>query len=120
MSNEAPRTHETGLERTPVPVLTDASGLDALVGKVVTLRGAAVASKMPTLLGVDINLADDSPQDVVMEATGILEREVVTQAEIDERTARSGYYAHRGPGTFYRLRAVDSAGLATARAIPMR
>src|SRR5687767_11610240 len=70
------------------PVLTDPAQLDAHVGQVVTLRGVVSRTKVPTLLGVDVD--DSELADQPAEATGRLEREVVTQQQIDDQIAESG------------------------------
>lgn len=89
------------------PIMSDTAQVPQHVGQRVTLRGPLVLSKMPTILGVDVdagNLADGQ----MAVATGRLEKTVVTLQEIQDRTRREGAFAHRGPGTFYRL--VDKSG----------
>ncbi|MBI3070826.1 MAG: hypothetical protein HYY84_01735 [Deltaproteobacteria bacterium] len=88
-------------------VVRDASQLGAAVGRLVTLEGVVESSKIATLLSVDV--ASDAP-DLRGEkavATGVLRKLVVTQEEIDARTAKFGQFAHRGAGTFFSL--VDPA-----------
>ncbi|MCB9563735.1 MAG: hypothetical protein H6709_23800 [Kofleriaceae bacterium] len=97
-------------------LITDAADLADAVGALVTVRGPLSRTRMPTILGVDVDGdGGDAAPEQEAEASGWLEVEVVTQAEIDARIAQSGQYAHRGPGTFYRLRAATGAGLAEAR-----
>ena len=43
---------------------------------------------------------------------GILHKWVVRQEELDRQIAEKGWFAHRGPGTFYRLVDVDSGEVA--------
>jgi hypothetical protein len=99
----------------PPTVITDAAAVPAAVGTLVTLRGELTRTKIPTLLGVDVD-EGDAQADAPAEATGWLESDTTTQAEIDERVAESGQYAHRGAGTTYRLVALDGNGLASAMA----
>ena len=91
-------------------VIEDEREVDAAVGQLVALRGVVVASRRPTLLGVDID--DRDTGGALVEATGWLEREVVTRAELDATLAQVGQFAHRGAGTFYRLVALGGVGLA--------
>lgn len=91
-------------------VIDDEAEVDGAVGELVTLRGALAASRRPTLLGVDVDEGGDDGARV--EATGWLEREVITQAELDATVAEVGQIAHRGPGTFHRLIAIGGGGLA--------
>ncbi|MBK9034575.1 MAG: hypothetical protein IPL61_25460 [Myxococcales bacterium] len=95
-------------------VITDPADVPGAVGELVTLRGPLARTRLPTLLGVDID-EGDADGDAPTEASGWLERTVVTQAEIDAQIAASGQFAHRGPGTFYALRAPVGDGLAAAR-----
>lgn len=94
--------------------MTDRAELYPLIGQVVTLRGELANTRIPALLGVDVEVGTATPGETA-EATGLLDGEIVTQREIDDRIAASGQYAHRGPGTFLRLVALDGRGLATAR-----
>jgi hypothetical protein len=110
---QVPRTDGVAV-LTPPRVITDRAELAGAVGELVTLRGALSRTRIPTILGVDVE-ASSAGHEQPAEATGWLEREVVTQAEIDARVASSGQYANRGAGTFHRLVAPDGAGLATAR-----
>ena len=104
---------------TEPPVLTDPATLDAHVGQLVTLRGTLTRTKIPTILGVDVEgPAPDALADRPAEATGTLEREVVTQEELDAQIATMGQFANRGAGTFYRLVRPGGGGLASPRAAP--
>lgn len=93
-------------------LVTDPDAREAAVGKRVTLRGVVERSKIATLVGVDVR--SDSPDLRGHEAvaTGVLEKTVVTQAEIDAEVARHGQFPNRGPGVFYRLVAETKGGLA--------
>ena len=108
-----PRRDGAAVLATP-RVIEDAAGLAGAAGTVVTLRGELSRTKIPTLLGVDVDPGHATPGDPA-EATGWLETIEVTQAEIDARIAESGQFAHRGPGTFRRLLSADRQTLATAR-----
>lgn len=85
-----------------VPVLTEKKEVVKHIGEKVTLVGEVSNTKMPQILGVDV--ASDAPdlRGKRAEATGILERYEVTQAQI-KKMDRIGI-AHRGTGVFYRLR----------------
>jgi hypothetical protein len=126
-----PAAHEEPMTKTPpttptstptpaptaTPVLTDPADLDRHVGQLVTLRGTLTRTKIPTLLGVDVaGPAPDALAERPAEATGVLEREVVTQQELDRQIAEMGQFANRGAGTFYRLIREGGGGLAEPRA----
>lgn len=95
-------------------VVTDPADLPAAVGELVTLRGPLRRTRRPTLLGVDVE-ADHAADGAAAEATGWLEVEDVTAAELEELIATRGQVAHRGPGRFYRLVAPLGDGLAACR-----
>jgi hypothetical protein len=84
-------------------IITRAADLDSAVGKLVTLEGTVEASRIATLLGVDVESESPDLRGKPGTATGRLERQVITQAEIDREIAERGQFAHRGPGTFFRL-----------------
>jgi hypothetical protein len=94
-------------------LIEDPAALPAAVGDLVTLSGALEPSKIPTLLGVDVD-PDSEVGDAKVEASGWLESTVVTQQQIDDEVKANGQFATRGPGTFYSLRAIDGPGLARA------
>jgi hypothetical protein len=99
-------------------VITDPSQLDAHVGQVITIRGTLARTKIPTILGVDVAAGPSALEEQPAEATGRLEREVITQEQLDAQIARMGQFANRGAGTFYRLVSTDGAGLARPRPAP--
>lgn len=110
---QVPRADGPVVTRAARPIV-DAADLPGAVGELVTLRGPLHATRRPTLLGVDV---DDGGADAgLVEATGWLERDDVTPAELDAELAARGQFAHRGAGTFYRLVAIDGGGLARPRA----
>jgi hypothetical protein len=94
-------------------ILTRPAELAAAVGKTVTLRGTVENSKIATLCGADVDSDSPDLRGQPAEATGVLEREVVTQAELDAAIAEKGQFANRGAGTFYRL--IDPRTHALAR-----
>jgi len=93
-------------------VLTDATQLDAHVGNLVTVRGEVTNTKIPTIIGVDVQSFDPDLRGQQAEATGILQRHVVTPEQIAEAN-----YANRGPGVFYRLKDQSSDYLAAVRPV---
>ncbi|HUS65094.1 MAG TPA: hypothetical protein VMZ28_11150 [Kofleriaceae bacterium] len=113
-----PTSTSTSTPTSP-PVLTDAAELDRHVGELVTLRGTLTRTKIPTILGVDVHgPASDALADRPAEATGTLEREVITQEALDAQIAEMGQFANRGAGTFYRLVRPGGGGLAVPHAPP--
>jgi len=79
--------------------------LEKHVGETITINGIVENSKIPTLLGVDIEIENDNLFGKMVKATGVLEKTVIT--EVDP------YSTNRGTGTFYRL--VDSSNNSTAK-----
>ena len=59
--------------------------------------------KAPEILGVEIESDSPDLRGRIAEAEGILERDVVTQKDLDEEWQK-GPFQNRGPGVFYRLR----------------
>lgn len=92
------------------PVLTNAAQLDAHVGELVTIRGEFMNTKIPTIIGVDVRSYNPDLHGQQAEATGVLQRWVVTPEEIDGGP-------NRGPGVFYRLK--DQATNDTAAVRPV-
>ena len=86
----------------PVPVITEQKEVAKHVGEKITIVGKVSNSKMPQILRVDVSSDAPDLRGKSAEATGLLERFEVTQAQIEEMD-RVGI-AHRGPGVFYRLR----------------
>jgi hypothetical protein len=80
-------------------VITERGQLDAAVGKLVTIVGKQTRTKIPTVLGVDVDGAYELSERRVR-ATGVLERRVV---EARETKPGDLAVATRGPGTYYRL-----------------
>jgi hypothetical protein len=95
------------------PLIEREAELVGAAGTLVTIRGELTRTKLPTILGVDVDAGTAEPG-LRAEATGWLESTTVTQAELDAKIAKHGQFAHRGPGTFRRLVAPDRKGLAAA------
>jgi hypothetical protein len=95
-------------------ILTSGNQVAARAGQTVTLRGVVTNTKIPTILGVDVQSNDPDLRGQLAEATGVLQRWVVTPESLAE-LQRNGPVANRGTGTFYRLKALDSDYEAAAR-----
>ena len=95
-------------------VLTSPGQLGTHVGQTVTLRGVVTNTKIPTILGVDVQSDDPDLRGQLAEATGVLQRWVVTPESLAE-LQRNGPVANRGTGTFYRLKAPASDYTAAVR-----
>lgn len=95
------------------PLFTEASeaALATALGQFVQLRGELSATRRPTLLGVDVDVRDDTGEVL---AIGWLASTTVTAADLDP-AQHGGEIAHRGTGTFFYLVAPDGNGLAVAR-----
>ncbi|MCK6538360.1 MAG: hypothetical protein L6Q84_35760 [Polyangiaceae bacterium] len=86
------------------PVITDPTQVAGAVGKLVTLRGEVLNSKIASLLGVDVESESPDLRGKPAQATGVLEKSVVTREELDRQIQEmGGEFQHRGPGTTYRL-----------------
>jgi hypothetical protein len=99
-------------------VMADPARLEAAVGQSVTIRGVVSNTKIPTILGVDVESEAPDLRGSVGSATGILEKRTVTQAAIDREIAAHGQFAHRGPGTFYRLADPRSGRTVQVKPVP--
>jgi len=84
-------------------VITEASQISDYVGEIVTIRGVVSNTKIPRILGVDVASHDPDLCGTEAEATGVLERWMVTKEQIQEIN-----FAHRGPGVFFRVRDFES------------
>jgi hypothetical protein len=95
-----------------LPIITDKDHLDEYVGQLVVVQGVVTNTKIPTIMGIDV--CSDSPdlrgQSAIV--VGVLHKWIVTREELDRQVAKRGWFAHRGPGTFYRLVDVDSGEVA--------
>ena len=105
---------EGDLELRGPRIVDDEAQLHGALGELVTLRGELTRTRIPSILGVDVDAGSAHPGEPA-QATGWLDRDVVAQAELDERIAREGQVAHRGAGTFLRLLSITGDGLAPAR-----
>lgn len=106
---------------TPI-LITKADQVEGAVGKLVTLQGGFVYSKIQGLLGVDVDGHDLGPDVKEATATGVLRKTVITREQLDEELRKAGGpfgFANRGPGTFYHLVDPATNRLAKARALPV-
>jgi hypothetical protein len=94
----------------PCETLTDRSQLAGCVGKRVTLRGVVSRSKIPSILGVDVD-AEYELSDRLGEATGTLATYMIFEQDPNDQIVR----ASKSPGTYYALHALDGNGLAKAK-----
>lgn len=87
-------------------VITDASELDGAVGQTVTLVGTQSRTKIPTVLGVDVDGSYEH-SDRRVRVTGVLRKHVVV-----EPAPSAPITAARGPGTYYSIVDPDTQTLA--------
>jgi hypothetical protein len=99
-------------EQLQILVLTSQDQLDEHIGEVVIIRGFVLNTKIPTILGVDVESDSPDLRDEMAEATGLLERYTVTEEEIAKAD-----YATRGAGDYYRLEDIDSGYDAPVRPV---
>lgn len=85
-----------------VPVITEAREIAKHVGQTITIVGEVSDTKVPQILGVDVTSESPDLRGHAAEATGILERYEVTEAQVREMDR--AHVAHRGAGVFFRLR----------------
>ena len=78
-------------------LIEERSQLDAAVGKLVTIVGTQTRTKIPTVLGVDVD-GDYELSDRRVQVSGILHRRTVEPKEPDPDELP---VATRGPGTYY-------------------
>ncbi|MFK7747334.1 MAG: hypothetical protein AB8B65_02980 [Kordia sp.] len=90
-------------------MLTSKADLEAYVGQKITIIGKISNTKIPQILGIDIDYTGDTHTPKTGKATGILVKTIVPKDT-------SGIQkASRGAGTFYHLKSLD--GDFTAKAI---
>lgn len=108
------------LQTTPAnaaPILvTRAEQVKDAVGQLVTLQGEVGNSKIPTILGVDVESFDPDLRGQQATATGILRQWTVTREQLDKE--KGVVSAGRGPGTYYRLVNVDSDETVQVQPLP--
>ena len=85
-----------------IEIIESSEQLDKYVGKSITIKGAVTNTKIPTIMGIDILSDDPNLRGKLGVATGILQKTVFTEDEIDK------YAANRGAGTFYKLMNPDT------------
>lgn len=103
------------MDNVNIPKVTDQSKLDLYIGKIITIRGMVTNTKIPTILGVDVRSDYPDLRDEVGEATGVLIKWTVTKDELDKAIKEKKEFANRGPGTFYRLKEMDSNSTAQVK-----
>jgi len=91
-----------------IPVVTEHSDLERHVGKVITIRGRVTNTKIPSIIGVDVESDDPDLRGEIAEATGVLQKWTVTEQQLEETIEKHGMTANRGAGTFYRLKEANS------------
>ena len=82
--------------------LTAPADYARLVGQRIELVGIVSQTRIPQILGVDVEPLE-SYRGRKVSVNGILRQSVVTQAQIEQTERQMGKVAHRGPGTYYRL-----------------
>jgi hypothetical protein len=107
---------ETSMERV-IPVLYGTSDKRNYVDRLVTVRGQYKEAKRATIRGIEIARAPDIKETGRrVQATGILEKQTITKADLERLGEQTSEQAatrrRRGPGTYYRLRAVHADRLA--------
>jgi hypothetical protein len=85
-----------------VPIITERTNVMKHVGEKITIIGKVSNTVIPQILGVDVFSYDPNLRGKIAQATGVLERSELTQAQISEMN-RIGIN-NRGAGVFYRLR----------------
>lgn len=88
-------------------VITDPGELDKHLGDLVTIVGEQTRTKIPTVLGVDVD-GDHELSERRVRATGILQRRVVKPEDLED----GPIMASRGPGTYYSVIDPDTKHLA--------
>ena len=89
-------------------VVTSKSDIEKHVGKTITIKGLVENSRIASILGVDVESFDPDLRGKMAEATGILEKQIVTDIELQKQLEEIGIVATRGPGTYYRLKEAAS------------
>ncbi len=92
------------------PTITDRAQLDQHLGQLVTIRGGVTQTKMPTIIGVDVDAAYELTNQLG-QATGILMRYTITE---DDQLRNGMIVVIRPPGTYYKLTQPGANVLATA------
>jgi hypothetical protein len=86
----------------PPTLVTSPAQLPSLIDQCVELVGIVSDTKYPSVQGVTL-WELEGYRGRTARVTGILRASVVTEQQLHEEEARRGRFAHRGPGTFYRL-----------------
>lgn len=93
--------NETQTTNNPDTILSH-EDLNKYVGKLITIMGQVSNTKIPTIIGVDVSSDKPDLRGEMAIATGILEKWIVSENEVDILSA------NRGAGTFYRLKVPNS------------
>lgn len=98
-----------------VPTLTDRTSLDSFVGRKVRIVGEVSNSKVPAILGIEVEADSPDLRGQIAEAEGVLERYELTREELDKQWRETGPFQSSGPGVFYYLRDPFRHGPAKAK-----
>ena len=79
-------------------VVTEPNNLDSYIGKEIIIKGKVSNTKIPTILGVDVNSFQPDLRGNMAQAQGVLKKWIVP-----ESSKRNGEATRRSPGTYYRL-----------------
>ncbi len=79
-------------------IVMNESDLPKYAGILIKIKGEVYNTKIPQIIGVDIESEDPDLRGKKAMATGMLEKWVVEEKDVDP------YSANRGAGTFYRLK----------------
>ncbi len=98
-----------------IPTLTNPAQIHSFVGRKIRIVGEVSNTKVPEILGIEVESYSPDLRGQVAEAEGVLERHELTKKEFDKRWRDMGPFQSRGPGVFYRLRTPFSNGTANAK-----
>lgn len=80
--------------------ITSRKNLDDYVNKLITIKGEISRTKIPQILGIDVDCVNCKGKNGI--ATGILIKTIVLEKDVDP------YSQNRGAGVFYRLKNPNS------------
>lgn len=78
--------------------ITTRANLDNYVNTLVTVKGEISNTKIPQILGIDVDCNEYNPRGKIGIATGILIKTIVLEKDVER------YSQNRGAGVFYRLK----------------
>lgn len=99
------------LKNKEIIMVENQEDLEKYVGELITVKGEVSNTKIPTVIGVDISSYSPDLRGKIGIATGILEKIVVLEEDVDM------YSTNRGAGTFYLLRDPKSKHLSQVQEI---